>query len=347
MRNITAEIISQAFKEHISVNKTADFLGVNKADLKRKCLELGIPYPTVNNPRKALNPVISTVVEKEETAETIQLREEALIQALASKGYQITKEQEKPAKPVDISRFFGKTLKFAIIADTHLGSQYQQLTYLNQAYKLCEKMEIPIVLHCGDMVDGNGKVYRGHLYEIFLHGADVQRNYIIKKYPRIKGITTYAVSGNHDLSFHKDGGYDIIKAIAAEREDIVYLGQYGGDLHFKGINIALMHGGGGIPYALSYHAQRIIERLAPENKPHILAIGHWHCSFLMPMYRNVVCFLPGCFQAQTPFLRRKGLKPEIGFWTVALTINKFGTKPNIASIEPIWHGSYVPMAEDY
>ena len=85
-----------------------------------------------------------------------------------------------------------------------------------------------------------------------------------------------------------------------------------------------MHPDGGVAYARSYRQQKIIEQLAPEKKPHILLIGHYHIENILPQYRNVYSILLPCFQAQTPYLRRKGLNPEVGAVIMEITPDSKG-----------------------
>jgi len=56
-----------------------------------------------------------------------------------------------------------------------------------------------MVLHCGDIFEG-WKMHRDQLYEVFLVGGDKTINYVIKNYPKIEGIKTHIIMGNHDAS---------------------------------------------------------------------------------------------------------------------------------------------------
>ena len=69
--------------------------------------------------------------------------------------------------------FKGKTIKFGVISDTHIGSKYGDLVHLKEFYKTAKESGAKFVLHAGDIVDGEG-VYRGQDYEIYAHGFDEQ-----------------------------------------------------------------------------------------------------------------------------------------------------------------------------
>jgi predicted phosphodiesterase len=214
-------------------------------------------------------------------------------------------------------------VKFGAFSCAHLCSRQQQLTHLEAFYTRCEDEGIADVFCTGDVTDGDGKVYKGHTFDTFITGADHQLDYVAAYYPKRDNITTHMIAGNHDWSFWQRGGYDFLKALASRRKDIRYHGAYGAKIMYGGIHIYMGHGDGGSSYARSYKPQRRIEQFAPEEKPEIFLLGHYHVWDHLPMYRNVVSFQLGCFQSQTDYLKRKGLYPELG--GLILTVYK-GTK---------------------
>jgi hypothetical protein len=233
---------------------------------------------------------------------------------LQDKGYFVTKapKQEDYHFTPDTGPFHGTTLRFGVVADTHLGSIYQQLTHLHTFYQLCQEHKIGTIFHCGDLTDGQ-HIYQGHEYELFLHGADSQIDYVIQNYPRVPGITTYFICGNHDESHYKRAGMDVGKYIAESRKDMRYLGFHGAHLTLNGIPnlVYLHHGASGNAYARSYKIQKLVEQLPPGEKPYMLFEGHYHTACHLPNYRNVYVWQMPCFQAQTPFERRRALNPEV------------------------------------
>lgn len=236
-----------------------------------------------------------------------------------------------------------KPFKLGVVSDTHLGSVHQQITLLHETYKIFKAEGIKQVLHAGDMIEGNGRLYKGQQFEMFVHGADSLVSYTIKQYPQVPGITTYCIAGSHDFSYFKEDGYDALRAIADKRPDIKYLGVSGAYLNFGKINVYLMHGSGGNAYARSYKMQKIIEQLPAGEKPHILLLGHYHTTNILPNYRNVAGFQLPCFQTQTQYLKAKGLSPEIGF----LILEVFPDSKGLSHIKPDWRFFYTPIGGDY
>lgn len=277
--------------------------------------------------------------------EPVDVDTQDLIKQLHKRGYFVSKEpiSQDERFNVDVKRFDGDVRKFAVVSDTHLGSKYQQLSYLKSFYALCKDRGIKDVFHCGDLCEGNGRLYRGQAYEMFLLGADAQAEYVIKYYPREEGIRTYIIGGSHDYSFHKESGFDILKAVADEREDFSYLGMQGAYVNVENILIYLIHPSGGVSYARSYKLQKIIENFAPEQKPMIVFSGHYHVPNHLVGYRNVEGLQVGCFQAQTPYLKAKGLYPFLAGLFVDVTYDKTG----LLSFKTEWFPFYIPVENDY
>jgi predicted phosphodiesterase len=283
------------------------------------------------------------------TQKNTQVSEETMLEHLLGKGYQLVKQAQVENKEfkMDTSRFSGDKIRLGVVSDTHLGSKYQQITFLNAAYDYFAEQGITDVLHAGDMVAGNGRVYRGQVYELFRQGADETIDYAVAHYPKRDGITTHVIAGNHDLSFLSSDGLDVVKAICSQRDDLSYLGHYSAMVTIGKLRIGLHHGEGGVSYARSYKLQKLIEQLSPDNKPHIFVLGHYHVVCELPMYRNVFGLMLPCFEDQTPYLVRKGLYPELGFYTLDVTMNPADREDGTTGFEAKFHPFYVPKKNDY
>ncbi len=243
----------------------------------------------------------------------------------------------------DLSLIEGNKFRFGIVSDTHFGSRYAQITYLHQFYRLLEKREIYTCFHSGDLSDGNGTHYRGQRYEMYLTGADELRDHLVRTYPKFKDGKTYAISGAHDLDLWVQEGYDLLKSVHKEREDLVYLGQHDATFMLGSRKLYLIHPGGGKAYALSYKPQKLVESFSSENKPHLVIIGHYHTAEFIPLLRNVVVVQGGNFQAQTPFATRKNLQWQYGGWIIEMTVDKHGIASVVAEFIPI----YNPITDDW
>lgn len=223
-------------------------------------------------------------------------------------------------------------VRFGVVGDTHLCSKEERLNELTSFYSICQKMKIKNIFHAGDICDGWG-VYRGQQSEVHTFGAKGQAQYVIDNYPRMPGITTHFITGNHDESWWKLAGIDVGELIAQARPDLNYLGMYLADIKLGNIVIRLHHGDGGGAYALSYKGQRFAEQIPSGDKPHVLLLGHYHTAFYF-WYRRIHILNVGCFQGQTNFLKRKMLNPAIGAWIVEMRIST--DHKNVAAFKPAW-----------
>ena len=215
-------------------------------------------------------------------------------------------------------------IKFAIIGDTQLGSKYAQISHLKSFYELCASEGIKDVYHTGDVTDGL-KMHSGHEYELYKTSADDMVQDVIENYPRIEGITTHFITGNHDASIYKQVGYDIGNTITEKRPDMKYLGRDCALIFLTpNCKLELRHPWDGTAYALSYKPQKMIEAMESDSKPNILAIGHYHKAEYL-FYRNVHCLQTGCFQGQTPYTRGKGISVHMGGWIITIHVDKNGT----------------------
>ena len=307
----------------------------------------GIPVTTIRT--SALAESCEKSEDEEGTSEAA-MSEAEMREVLCANGYRVEKlssDKMDESFILDPSLFEGDHVRFAVISCTQLGSKYQQITHLRNFYRLIQDQGIKLVLHAGDVVEGMD-VYSGQEYELFLHGAKAQADYVIEHYPRMEnGGKTLMIAGNHDYSFMQKAGMDIVQEIAQSRDDIEYLGAYGAYPETDYLRIYLQHGGGGGAYARSYKLQKNIEQMAPEAKPDLYFLGHYHTTAMLWGYRNVSAMMLGCFQSQTPFERRHGLYPEIGGFIVDATINDKTRKQTLAGLQVTWIPFFVPLEEDY
>ena len=250
-----------------------------------------------------------------EFAEATNLSDAELITRLEARGFYVLKDAPNE-RAVALSDQPSGSLRFGVVSDTHLGHKHQQLTHLRGFYDAAKEFGAAFMLNAGDLVDG-GRMHRDQEFELFRHGCDAQATYAAESYPRLtnkrgRTLPTYVIGGNHDGSFFNDAGANVLGQFAGMRDDIEFLGAPTAMFHWGPLRIMLMHPDGGPSYARSYKLQKIVENFAADTKPHILLCGHWHVANHLPGYRSVEAFALPCFQAQTAYLRRKGLAPVVG-----------------------------------
>jgi predicted phosphodiesterase len=205
-----------------------------------------------------------------------------------------------------------------VIGDTHLCDKASAIDELQFFYDRCKSRGAMEILHAGDIASGLS-VYEGQTNDLLCFGVEDHLRYVVKHYPESEGMKTYFISGNHDQNYKKIAGVDFGRMIAEARGDMIYLGMYDAIVQLNGVTIGLHHGVRGIPYAVSYHLQKFVEKIGAGQKPQIYILGHYH-TFLYMFYRNIHCFLPGCFQKPNDFSTRLGLPNMIGGFIVDIEV---------------------------
>jgi len=265
-----------------------------------------------------------------------------LISELNEEGYDIRlNEETKEVEEIKPDRFkpkftkikYRRYVKGGLISDTHLGSIYQQLSLLHKAYEVMEKERVDFCIHAGDLTDGPREMHK-RPEEVFVLDADEIIDYVVENYPKTKKFKTYILdSGSHDTYWKRYCGINVVRRVCEHRSDLVL--RRGDDTQFilegtERVVARVVHPVGGIAYARSYKPQKQLEGVISEflehlryygissnvpndvKLPHLFALGHFHVY--NHLYQGgVECFSLPCFQAQTPYLRDRGLFPNIGF----------------------------------
>ncbi len=240
---------------------------------------------------------------------------------------------------LDPGLFDGDRIRVGVVSDTHLGSREEALAELHLAYDVFAREGVREVWHAGDWGTGLG-MYRTHHAEAVVHTAEEQVAYLAEHYPRRDGIVTRGIGGNHDLEGDLGRvGFDPVAVLARRRDDIDYLGAYNAWLELRpgaGSWVHLLHGSGGMSYAYSYKAQKIVDGYQAGRKPAVLIVGHWHVRGQFQA-RNVQVLFPGCFEWQSRFMVRLGLQPAVGFHILDLTVADDGS---VVRWRPEWFPFY-------
>lgn len=259
------------------------------------------------------------------TPQTVtKMSDQDIAAELQQRGYRVKLEKKTGEGEVKIREVADKdVMRFAVASDFHLCSRFQQLTHLRAFYRYAKKRKCAFVLMPGDIVEGSHKMHRDAAFYQFVHGADAQIDYAIKNIPDV-GLKTYGINGNHDYSHFNDAGVSVGQRVASERDDFEFIGDLGASVHLGPLTAYLWHPMGGASYARSYKLQKWIEQRPPEQRPDILFAGHIHINAHVPNYAGVEAFLVGCFQAQTPFINRLALTPNVGGLILDVATNSKG-----------------------
>lgn len=218
-------------------------------------------------------------------------------------------------------------VRLLLLSDTHLCSKYDRLDILRYLYSRAYDTKTNYVLHSGDFTDGKSNRPE-HVYELKELSYDGQVDYCVENYPKVDGLQTYIIGGNHDAWWYKSTGSDIVKAIAKQRDDLVYLGPDAADMKIGKLKIHQFHGKGAQAYAKSYKAQKYLDAMPADDRPHILQLGHIHQAFFYQQ-DNTSVFQTGCLEDQTPYCRSQGFSDNKSVWWVDVYFDNKGNPKKI------------------
>jgi len=263
-----------------------------------------------------------------------------LISHFRSQGYEIICDEKNIILSSDVASegeyFSGplatKEIIFGIVSDPHFGSKSCQISALKEFCEICKKKGVEHIFVPGDVVAGY-KVYPGQEYEVYALSAEEQEESVIVNLP--EGFEWYLLGGNHDYSFIKrGGGHNPLLAIEAQRSDVHYVGFDEADIPIlPNVDMKLWHPSGGVPYAVSYRMQKAVEQIAynelakicwnQKDNPTIrfLLSGHLHIQ-VQSMFGSIFGAQCGTFEAQTSYLKRKGLHPQVGGYIIEAEIRE-------------------------
>ena len=264
----------------------------------------------------------------------------------------------KPKPQVNLERrdhlhdFHGAHFKVGIYSDTHIGSKYEATKERKAFYRLCREEGVTTLYHAGDVTAGNG-VYRGQIFELMdgCIGAQAQVERAVEDFLDAD-LDIYFIIGNHDAKWWMAHGFDVGKQIeiaaAASGTDhtIQCVGQGNARILIGEKPLCcildLIHPMGGTAYAISYRAQKIAESYTGGDKPHIVAIGHFHKAEELPQLRNIVAIQPGCFEWQTPFMRQKAIEAHVGGCIVEGWMERVNGRASLSRLRVEWAKFYAP-----
>lgn len=335
------------------VKKSLDEKSGNQNGAEQVKIDLG--PKDIPNPQEFLMTSLKKGIPVKDLAEALGISEKkafAMIDEKRDSGYNVRESMgiwkiENDLIPTEnrhIEDWDGdRLIRFGLMGDTQINSKYTQLTHLHRLYDFYQQEGIRKVYHTGDIDDGE-QMRKGHQYELYTQGVDDHADEIVRVYPKRKDMITEFITGNHDFSMVKLAGVDIGRRISSDRKDMKYLGYGSAAIQLTdNCVLELRHPEDGTAYAFSYKPQKMIDAISGGEKPNIMGIGHYHKSEYLP-YRNIHTFQTGCLQAQTPWMRGKGIAAVVGGWIIEVRLNIDG------GVERIRHEFipfYTSIREDY
>lgn len=271
-----------------------------------------------------------------------------IIKSLREFGLTISEPEENPSKHyrlligprstfnvrrINFEDYFHTTIEEGAVSDTHIGHKSELIEILNEAYGIFAARGIKAVNLIGDITNGPPKHDEHNKGEIREFRASDLTEDVVRLFPRVKDITTHAISGDHDRWFLDQNGYDLLRMVALLRPDIVNLGVQQGERRTGRLITLLRHYNWGTGYSRSYKPQQVItdsilkevDKELPRYRGKILCVlsggGHVYCAML---YKGIIFILMPCLQGKTGFISGLGKLSDVGFLIYSITYSKIG-----------------------
>lgn len=201
-----------------------------------------------------------------------------------------------------------------LVSDTHFGSSACDQDALASFYIKAQNRGARVILHAGDLVDG----FSMHPDQAFAQdqvGYDAQFRDAVQNYPSLSDMLTVFISGNHDYSYVKQNGVDIVRSVCAERNDMRYVGLWTGSIRYGGFRFKMSHPGTSCnPTGAAKKLHELIARDAAQDRADVYILGHYHQAQAVYDSKAFLGLMAGSFQHETSFTRRLNLEPVIGGW---------------------------------
>ncbi len=233
--------------------------------------------------------------------------------------------------------------KFIAISDTRLGSKSQQLSILNDIYKIGHENGYNNVILCGNISAGLYNLTDLYAESNFINDTEGQINYIVNYFPKVENMNTYFITGKIDDKHLKQEKISIGRRIENQRDDMIFLGENSCDVNIDNVTMQVLGNKLGKTYTVSYRTQQQIDSFRSEDKPEILLYGG-----LLQMekftYRNVHCISIPSVCATTKEMTEKRFSNTIGAWYVTVKTNEKGL---LESVKAVSSPYYITDKEDY
>ena len=262
------------------------------------------------------------------------LKNKNALEYLSEQGFILVSDVEKAinTQPAEVSHDIQNGISIGVTSDHHNASRHQQSQLVKEAYEYFSYKKVDFAVNAGDLLEGNGRVYKGQMHELFLYGIRPQINYVLytEPYPELKVGNelrkTYMISGNHDASWFSEVGIDPVQEICEKRDDLVFIGQKIGVINIKGVRIGVVHPRGSLGKDnYSAKAADLVDKWI-DPKPDVIIVGHWHREGKFT-HRNgftSVVFV-GSIQRTTPFIENDLMgRANCGYGILHLKKDKFG-----------------------
>ncbi len=153
-------------------------------------------------------------------------------------------------------------------------------------------------------------------------------------------IPVYIINGNHDAWANNSVGHSIARTLAMRMpERVCFIGSRDGSITQQGSRVvdgvyhSLIHGSGGIGYAMSQKLQKFVSAMRRKKEgigfPRVLHAGNWHLAYLL--FQEELGLLCASFKYGDEFHETHGLVSWIGMYVVEIFADKQGNLTQVVA----------------
>lgn len=232
-------------------------------------------------------------------------------------------------KKLEVNETIGEKnyLKLWICSDKHYNDKQCDEKAIRDLYSEFDSEKVDAVVDAWDMTAWIW-VYKWQMFDLLNVSFDDQIKHIVENHPKLADWKkTYFINWNHDMAWNDVAWINFWEELSKRRDDIVNVGSYQWEITLNDIKIWLQHWSRWLPYAVSYHLQKYIEKIPQWKEPDIYVLWHYHSSLVMD-YHWIMCFLPWAFQRWNLLTKRMWI-PEDNIWWWKIEIIKEWNKIHI------------------
>lgn len=160
--------------------------------------------------------------------------------------------------------------KVLIISDTHIGSIYENRSFIDSVYNYAISSGIKTIIHTGDLIEGQSRVWDRSKNEL-----ESEIGYAISIIP--KEVKTKLLFGNHDFSVFSAWGYVSLLDLFFKESNLDILGLGRVILNWNNIPILINH----------YISDKMIHFDNAITNEVVMLEGHSHLYFANPLNRVI------------------------------------------------------------
>ena len=219
----------------------------------------------------------------------------------------------------DAARHF----KILFFSELRAGAKQSQMSLVHWIYEHIVKPEgIKLAVSVGGLVAG--RPTKSVAMDLFKLTPQDQADWVVQHFPKSDTCKTYVVSGRREETWRGQKGFDVVRAICANRDDMVWAGDFERTFKVRDVLIKVMTPwDDNAPIGKSYGPQTNSENLTDDPFPDIVIYGATHTRQDIPAWVNGAhVYTVPSLHKQMKRQRNRKVSPRIGCFMLELFFDK-------------------------